>query len=289
MQVNQEDRIVPQEKSANTNTLAIIAIAAVVSFIAGGAYYYFSADDLTSAPLPIEVAEIIPQEPVITPIDIPEPVIPEPVESVEAAIEIKPEVQVEALPSLSNSDGYIHKKTVELSDGMSIESLLVERDLIRHFVVFVDNLAQGELARKVSPLKAPDRVFTVSDITNKTYINPDSYHRYDLYADFIVNLDEQQLAATYKELTPLMGEAFEELGYGEMSFNQRMLEAIDIMLAAPIIELPIELDGVSVNYQFVDPQLEALPNAQKFLIRMGPENTKKVKAALRKLKKHLAG
>ena len=286
MQVNQEDRIAPQEKSANTNTLAIVAVA-VAAIIAGGAYYYFQASEPEPLPqqLPFEVVDITPEEPLVTIVDIPEPVIEE---IVEPEV-IETEAQVEPLPTLSNSDGYVHKKTVEIADGMKIEPLLVEKDLVRHFVVFVDNLAQGELARKVSPLKAPDRIFTVSDITNKTYLNPDSYHRYDLYANFVANLDEQQLAATYKELTPLLGEAFEELGYGEMSFNQRLLEAIDIMLAAPVIEQPIELDGVSVNYQFVDPQLEALPNAQKLLVRMGPENTKKVKAALRKLKKYLAG
>ena len=44
----------------------------------------------------------------------------------------------------------------------------------------------------------------------------------------------------------------------------------------------------AVNYQFVDPELEALPNAQKLMIRMGPENSKKIKAALRKLKKQLS-
>ncbi|MPY26489.1 DUF3014 domain-containing protein [Shewanella sp. YLB-07] len=285
MQVNQEDRIAPQEKSANTNTLAIVAVA-VAAIIAGGAYYYFQAGEPEPVPQPLEIADII-EEPLVTVADIPEPVIEEIVET--EVIEVEPQVQVEPLPTLSNSDGYVHKKTVEIADGMKIEPLLVEKDLVRHFVVFVDNLAQGELARKVSPLKAPDRIFTVSDITNKTYLNPDSYHRYDLYANFVANLDEQQLAATYKELTPLLGEAFQELGYGEMSFNQRLLQAIDIMLAAPVIEQPIELDGVSVNYQFVDPQLEALPNAQKLLVRMGPENTKKVKAALRKLKKYLAG
>ena len=284
MQVNQEDRIAPQEKSANTNTLAIVAVA-VAAIIAGGAYYYFQASE--PVPLPVEVKDIIPEEPLVTIADIPEPVIEDVIEP--KIIEVEPQVQVEPLPTLSNSDGYVHKKTVEIADGMKIEPLLVEKDLVRHFVVFVDNLAQGELARKVSPLKAPDRIFTVSDITNKTYLNPDSYHRYDLYANFVANLDEQQLAATYKELTPLLEEAFEELGYGDMSFNQRLLQAIDIMLAAPVIEQPIELDGVSVNYQFVDPQLEALPNAQKLLLRMGPENTKKVKAALRKLKKYLAG
>ncbi|MBW8185691.1 DUF3014 domain-containing protein [Shewanella nanhaiensis] len=288
MQVNQEDRIAPQEKSAGANALAIVAIV-VVLLLSGGAYYYFSSQEPVQPEI-VEVVELpdpVPAEPLPTEAPIPEPVIevkPEPV-----VIEEAPVVpEVEPLPSLSQSDEFVSIKAVEMADGMKIEPLMVEQDLVRHFVVFVDNLAQGELARKVSPMKAPNRVFTVSEITNKTYLNPDSYHRYDLYADLVSGLDEEQLAKTYQELTPLLGEAFEELGYGDMSFNDRMVEAIDVMLDAPIIDSPIELDGVSVNYQFVDPQLEALPNAQKLLIRMGPENSKKVKAALRKLKKHLA-
>lgn len=286
MQVNQEDRIAPQEKSANTNTLAIVAVA-VAALIAGGAYYYLNSDEPTPIPeqLPLQIPDTTPDEPIEIIAAIAEPEIVEVIQ--EEVVEIDPLPQVEPLPSLSESDSYVHNKTVVMADGMKIEPLLVEENLVRHFVVFIDNLAQGELARKVSPLKAPNRSFTVSDITNKTYLNPDSYHRYDLYADFITHLDEQQLAATYKDLTPLLAEAFEELGYSKISFNERMLEAVDVMLAAPIIEQPIELDGISVNYQFVDPQLEALPNAQKLLVRMGPENTKKVKAALRKLKKYL--
>jgi len=217
---------------------------------------------------------------------LPEPeILPEP--ETDPVVEIAPTPQVEPLPTLAESDQYAHDKTLEVANGMKIDPLLVEEDLIRHFVVFVDNLAQGELARKVSPLKAPNRNFTVSDVTDKTYLNPDSYHRYDLYADFVTNLDEAQLATTYKQVSPLLSEAFEELGYGDKPFDERMIEAIDIMLAAPIIEQAIELDSVSVNYQFVDPELEALPNAQKLMIRMGPENSKKIKAALRKLKKQL--
>ncbi|ABV34941.1 conserved hypothetical protein [Shewanella sediminis HAW-EB3] len=288
MQVSQEDRIAPQEKSAGANTIAIVALAVVV-LISGGAYYYFSdtAELQPQERAAVEIPDVLPEEPLVTIADIPEPEIEAVVEPVIEVVET-PQPEIEPLPTLEESDSFVHDKTVVMADGMAIEPMLVEKDLVRHFVVFVDNLAQGELARKVSPLKGPERVFTVSEITNKTYLNPDSYHRYDLYADFVANLNEVQLADTYKELTPLLSEAFEELGYGDMSFNERMLEAIDIMLAAPIIEQPIELDGVSVNYQFVDPQLEALPNAQKLLVRMGPENSKKVKAALRRLKKHLA-
>ncbi|MEC4726846.1 DUF3014 domain-containing protein [Shewanella sp. D64] len=286
MQVNQEDRIAPQERPAGANALAIVAIV-VVLLLCGGAYYYFSSQEPVEPEMVevIELPDIIPNEPLITETQIPEVIIEAEPVIVEEVV-IAP--QVEPLPKLSESDEFVNLKTIEMADGMKIEPLMVEKDLVRHFVVFVDNLAQGELARKVSPLKAPNRVFTVSEITNKTYLNPDSYHRYDLYADFVSNLNEEQLTKTYKELTPLLSQAFEELGYGDMDFNDRMVEAIDIMLDAPIIDSPIELDGVSVNYQFVDPQLESLPNAQKLLIRMGPENSKKVKAALRKLKKNLA-
>jgi hypothetical protein len=38
-----------------------------------------------------------------------------------------------------------------------------------------------------------------------------------------------------------------------------------------------------VNYKYVDANLEALPNAQKLLIRMGPENTRKIKNAVKRL------
>ncbi len=288
MQLSQEDRISPQEKSSGTNGLAILAIVAVVALSAGG-YYYLSGNEKTEEPqiiAPVVIPDPVPAEPLETEA-VPEPevlvVTPEP----EPVAEVEPVPEPEPLPALADSDKYVHQQVTAVADGMEIEPLLIEDNVIRQFVVFVDNLAQGELARKVSPLKSPSTSFTVSDIANKTYINPDSYHRYDLYADFLASLNDEQLGKTFKEATPLLNEAFAELGYSKTSFNERMQQAIEVMLDAPIIEQPIELDGVSVNYQFVDPKLEALPNAQKLMIRMGPENSRKVKSALRKLQKQL--
>ncbi|MCG9697825.1 DUF3014 domain-containing protein [Shewanella sp. Isolate11] len=287
MQVNQEDRITPQEKRGGASALTI-AIIVILIIVVGAAYYFLDSEERQTEPelpAPITQPEVVPEQPLVTDAQLPEPeatVEPEVIEPVE-----EPAPAEEPLPALADSDHYVTEKTLEVANGMKIDPVLVEKDIVRHFVVFVDNIAQGELARKVSPLKAPNTNFTVSDVTNKTYLNPDSYHRYDLYADFVSNLNEQQLMQTYDKLTPLLNEAFEELGYQDMSFNQRMIEAINLMLAAPIIEQPIELSSVSVNYKFVDPELEALPNAQKLMIRMGPENSKKVKAAMRKLKQQL--
>lgn len=287
MQLSQEDRISPQEKSSGTNSLAIIAIAVVVLVSVGG-YYYLNSDNKNEAPqiiVPVVIPDPIPEKPLETDANLPEPKI---IEADPIPLPVVASVPaVEPLPSLANSDPYVHQKAIDIADGMEIEPLLIEDNVVRQFVVFVDNLAQGELARKVSPLKAPKNSFTVSEIANKTYIDPDSYHRYDLYADFLASLNEKELAKTYKEMTPLLAQAFSELGYSSTSFNERMQQAIAVMLDAPIIEQPIELDGISVNYQFVDPKLEALPNAQKLMIRMGPENTRKVKLALRRLQKNL--
>lgn len=289
MQVNEEDRLAPQEKSSGTNGIAIVAILLVL-LLSGGAYFYFSKD---STPEPeITVEEVTLPEPApAEPLPVTEPVVepePEPVVETKPEPVVAPEPAPEPLPTLNDSDAYIQEKTLKLADGMDISNLLITQDMARQFVVFIDNLAQGDLARKVSPLKGPSQAFTVTDITNKTYLNPDSFHRYDIYADFLSGLDDKQLVATYEKLQPLLNEAFAELGYGDLAFDDRVEDAIDLMLDAPIIEDPIELSTISVNYQFVDPELEALPAAQKLMIRMGPENSRKVKAVLKQLKAELA-
>ncbi|MCL2915303.1 DUF3014 domain-containing protein [Shewanella corallii] len=289
MQVNEEDRLVSQEKSSGTNGIAIAAIILVL-IASGGAYFYFSKDSTPEPALPTEQL-VLPEPSPAEPLPVTEPVVepePEPVVETPSQPTVVPEPEIDPLPTLNDSDTYIQEKTVKLADGMDISRLLVTQDMARQFVVFVDNLAQGELARKVSPLKGPTQTFTVTDITDKTYLNPDSYHRYDVYADFLSSLNEEQLATTYDKLLPLLDEAFAELGYQDLSFNERVEEAIDEMLAAPVIEDPIELSTISVNYQFVDPELEALPAAQKLMIRMGPDNSRKVKAVLKKLKQQLA-
>jgi len=296
MQVNQDDRITPQETSSSSNRFALIAIVLVILLSAAG-YYYYSKDEspklIPNAPI------VLPEPPSSEPLTLetnPEPEAT-PVENVtpqttttetDSTTTVEPQAPVETVPNLPESDAFVHQKALALISNNVVGSSLVTQDLIRQFVVFVDNLAQGEFCLLYSPIKGPEKLFTVAEITNKVYLNPESYHRYDAYATVIANMDEQSLMHTYKQLTPLFDEAFAELGYSNAKFNDRMLQAIKVMLAAPIIEEPIELSSISVNYRFVDPNLEALPSAQKLLVRMGPENTRKVKTALRKMESQLA-
>lgn len=288
MQVNEEDRITHGKQAASGNGI-VWGLALLVVVLAGGGWYYLTKDEApqqSEEQAAVSLPDIAPEQPLPTEAPVPEPA-PEPQPVVtpqpQPAAETPTAPPQEPLPALADSDKFVHDKVVKMSDGMDINPLLNESDMVRQFVVFVDNLAQGELARKTSPMKAPTQKFSVSDITNKTYLDPDSYHRYDVYADFVSGLNDEQLLATYKQMLPLLDQAFSELGYPNVSFNQRLHQALKVLLATPIVEEPIELYSISVNYKFVDPKLEALPNAQKLLIRMGPDNTRKLKKVLRHL------
>ena len=285
MQVNEEDRIATAEPSKSATGALWASLVVIVLLAAGGYYFWNSSDDdaaaeRTEVPLPAPA----PEQPLVTEANVPEPETPAPAPVPEPApAPVTEQPKTEPLPELNSSDTYVHDKVVAVANGMAIDALLNNTDMLRQFVVFVDNLAQGHVVRKASPLHAPEQSFTVSDITNKTYLNPDSYHRYDIYADFLAGMDETQLVATYHRLQPLLEQAFAELGYPDATFNGRLEDAMQEMIAAPVIEQPIELFSISVNYQFVDPKLEALPDAQKLMIRMGPENSRKVKKVLRQL------
>jgi hypothetical protein len=295
MQVNPEDRITPQPRSSGSHSRNLVSVAIVVVLCALG-YYWLSEPELEPLPAPIpqlEIPEILPSEPLETD-PLPEPDTgelsteqPETMTDADTQETNEPQPAPEPLPPLDDSDRLVLEKTLGVTQGMTIEPLLVKGDIVRQFVVFVDNLAQGELARKVSPMKGPEQKFSVTEIANKTYLDPDGYHRFDLYADLLAKLNGDELYKTFKYLSPLFDEAFGELGYGESKFTGRMTEAIELLLAAPVIEEPIELNAFSVNYKFVDPTLESLPNAQKLMVRMGPENSLKVKEALRKLQAEL--
>ncbi|WP_394129251.1 DUF3014 domain-containing protein [Shewanella maritima] len=294
MQVNQDDRVSPMTSGKSGNSHALIIVAIVVAI--AGAIYFIATDDPDPTPvaepvMPVQVPDVVPEQPIEQP-QIEEVIVVEPVDEVvplgEPETPAIVEPQPEPLPELTASDDFMAQQSLVVADGMDITPLLQKKDLARQFVVFVDNLAQGELIRKASPLKGPENDFTVSEVTNKTYLNPDSYHRYDMYADFVSNLDAQTLTETYAYIEPLFTQAFDELGYGDSySFNERLQQAFSMLLNTPIIEDPIEVSTISVNYQFVDPNLEALPNAQKLLIRMGPDNTRKIQSAIRKMRQQL--
>jgi hypothetical protein len=82
----------------------------------------------------------------------------------------------------------------------------------------------------------------------------------------------------------LFQQAYEELGYPDGYFNDRLISVIDDLLDAPEISAPVYVHQPKVLYEFVDPELEGISAGQKILIRVGPENELRLKAKLRTIR-----
>jgi hypothetical protein len=97
-------------------------------------------------------------------------------------------------------------------------------------------------------------------------------------------MDTARLIEAYRLHQPLFDEAFAELGYGDVAFDDRLMETIDGLLATPEVSDPIRLIKPEAYFLFADPQLESLSAGQKILVRMGSDNASRVKAKLREIR-----
>ena len=69
----------------------------------------------------------------------------------------------------------------------------------------------------------------------------------------------QQLRNVYFRFYPLFQQSYQNLGYPNGYFNDRLVQVIDMLLATPQPTGPIELVRPNVMYTFADPTLEARP------------------------------
>jgi len=97
-------------------------------------------------------------------------------------------------------------------------------------------------------------------------------------------VDSKKLVSVYVHLYPLFQQAYVELGYPDGYFNDRLVQVIDNLLAAPAPPEPVRLAQPSVLFVYADPELESLSAGQKMLLRMGPENAAAVKNKLRQIR-----
>ena len=280
-----------QKRSTNSNLLlaiiTLIVVACVVAFI-----LLKPSDEPVAR---IEATEPVKERPImeLKPLNEPDVIEPEEPKAVEQPAElevpaqriVEPEPEVATLPALNDSDTMVVAKIDEyLSD--SVMSLLVTDDVIRRGVVFIDNLAQGKVAKKHNPVIKPQESFSVTEGDILT-IDPNSYERYTPYVKIFTSMSAAQVVRMFEEYQPLINDAYTEIGYGDDEFKQTLNDAIDLLLDTPEPEGALPLLRDSVTYQYAFSEWEQLPAAQKQLLRMGPDNMKKVKAALRNIKAQL--
>ncbi len=276
-----------ETKRPNRNSVLfaaiVVVVLVVVVIIALSKQTEDTPEPVIEKPEPVVVIEpedVQPEpEPEVTqPIEQPQEITPEPEHQ-------DPVVEEPALPTLDESDAAVTER-VEQSLAQTSAELLVNDDLIRRTVVFVNNLADGKVAANHSPVTKLEKPFSVAEGEVLT-MDPASFKRYDPYVAILTSLQTEQLVTLYERYEPLIEQAYGEIGVPDSSFEERLVQAIDLLLDTPEMTTQIPLLKDSVTYKYAYSEWENLPPAQKQLLRMGPENVAKVKAVLKELRSQL--
>jgi len=203
--------------------------------------------------------------------------------SEQAPVEIQ--IPTEPLPKLDGSDSEISMAINSLIEGKALTGLFSFKSFIRHFVVTVDNMTNQKIPQRyVFTRRVPDKFAVIKQEFDTALLDSKNFKRYSAYVNLFDVVDSKKLLTVYIRFYPLFQEAYEALGYPDRYFNDRLIQVIDHLLAAPEIEGSINLVRPKVFYQFADPELESLSAGQKILLRIGYENTLQVKSKLRELR-----
>ena len=191
------------------------------------------------------------------------------------------------LPVLADSDSFMLNALAELISNKSLMELFHTERIIRNIVATIDNLPGKRAPMSVMPVERAAGKFVTAGTENNLTISPKNAARYTPYVKIAEAIDAKKLVELYVRLYPLFQETYEKLGYPKKYFNDRLIEALDNMIATPDIKEPVKLVQPNVFYLFADPDLEERSIGQRILMRTGNKNSTIIKSKLREIKQEL--
>jgi len=273
----------------NPTSRTVIVVAVIVAAGLGGylLWQHQQHPPVAAAPAPVAAPAPKPAAPPAPPPPPAEPAIRHPIGSGH-----------DKLPGLDESDGYIKNALLDLLGKKSVLSFLVLDGFARRFVASVNNLATDNAASQSWPVNRTGGHFQVDGPSGSGVIAAQNAARYKPFVDFVTAIDSRRAVALYVRLYPLFQRAYEDLGFPGKYFNDRVIEVIDNLLAAPDLAGPIKVKTVTADgtpappapgrlYVYDDPALESATVGQKILLRVGQDNARQLKAKLSEVRQRL--
>lgn len=192
------------------------------------------------------------------------------------------------LPALPDSDSAFNAALLTLPGAEGLSNLLRTENTIRRLVATVDNLPRHKLAVELRPLESTGGSLLVTGGDQKATLDEHNGARYTAAVAILGSLDMHAVNDVYRHYYPLFQRAYEDLGYPQKSFNDRLVAVIDHLLQTPRPARPLALLRPKVFWEFADPNLEARSAGQKLMLRLGTENQAIVERKLRELRTLLA-
>lgn len=184
---------------------------------------------------------------------------------------------------LGESDPAVREFATALSTNPDFAKWLLTKDLVRKFVVSVDNVANGLSPKPHIDFFAPEGAFRVVRTKEGMTVDAAAYDRYGPVTRIALSLDATAAARLYRAVKPLIKEAYDELGYPGVDFDDTLVRAMGELLETPVVEGRIKLEKKILSYAMTDATLEGLSPAQKQLLRLGPGGVRAVHGKIKEL------
>jgi hypothetical protein len=263
-----EDLHLDDEQGNEPKNVRGLAIAILVVLAAAAAVYYF-------------VTRKNPEAPAVSQAPRTESAVPAGDEKIPGAGIGEP--LVFPAVALGESDPSVREFAAALSTNPEFAKWLLTKDLVRKFVVAVDNVANGLSPKPHVDFFSPAGPFRVVRTKKGTLVDEATYSRYDPVAGVVLSLDAKAAVRLYRAVKPLLQDAYRDLGYPGVDFEDTLVRAMAELLETPVVEGPVVLEKKILSYAMTDETLEALSPAQKQLFRMGPKGVRGVHGKIREL------
>jgi hypothetical protein len=281
------------------SVLLVVALAALTAFLG---WRYFQPEPVTLSPLETQatspaLAPAAPIPPAEEAAAAETPVVENPIEA------LAPETPSEApaaLPALDDADTFVNEQLATLFSRKDLLTYLQLDGFVRKSVATVDNLARAQAASRLWPMNpAPQRFSTQVGDGGVETIHPANSQRYAPMVRLIESVDSAQAVAVYRSLYPLFQQAYEDLGFPNGYFNDRLVQVMDHLISAPVPDQApavalVEVKGSVpslrpwVRYEYVDADLQAQSAGRKILMRIGADNQRRLQAKLKDLRQRVA-
>jgi hypothetical protein len=260
----------------------IVGLLLLMAVAAGAVFFYLWRQNAAQQPVPVTPTAT--QPPVAAEAA---PAIRHPI--VDAQSAAPPNADAKPLPALMVSDTTMQNTLADLFGAASLGKVFYEDAIIHRFVTTIDNLPRKTIPSRNLPVKPIAGLLVTSAKDDNVSISAENASRYAPYVQMAEAIDAKNLVSAYVHFYPLMQQDYRDLGYPKGYFNDRLIEAIDDLLATPESKDPLQVLQPKVLYQYANPELEARSAGQKIMIRMGSENAAKVKAKLQEIRRELTG
>jgi hypothetical protein len=244
-----------------SKTWYLIAAIVVAVLVGTGAYFYAQQQHppAAAAEAPPPIADAAPAEVPAAASAASEPAIQHPLPAPAATAPLSVEAAL-----------------AELFDRKTLLAMFQTQDVARRVVATVDNLGRAHAPVALWPINATAGRLAVDKRDGAELIGADNAARYTPFVALVESVDLSSFPKRY--------------------FNDRLVAVLDQLLATPVPSEPLKVHLPQINgpvkperpwvtYEFDDPALQSLSAGQRILLRMGPENERRLKARLGELRR----